>query len=898
MQIRLAVAGAWLGLALVGVEPLRAQTGTIAGQVIDAEANSPLPDATVQVFQAGGSETAGALSREAGRFTFEVPPGTYSVVVTLLGYAGWRADGIEVPLGGTAEVTAPLLPQAIELDPQVVTVGRQEEKALGAPATVSVVTADEIAERAAPTVVDHVKALPGVDAAQTGLQQANMVTRGFNNAFSGAMLVISDNRYARVPSLNVNVYSFIPTTNLDIDRVEVVLGPGAALYGPNAASGVLHLITSSPIDDPGTALNLAGGERSLFHGEFRHATRFSDRAGLKVSGQYFRGDDWTFTDPFEAAAREEALATDPDTRVGLRNFDSERFGGSLRFDLRPWEDGEVVFDAGFNQASQIELTGAGTAQAEDWTYSFAQARLRKGRFFVQGFGNFSNAGDSFLLRTGQSVEDNSFFVAGQVQHGFALGGDREDVIYGLDLQRTEPRTDGTITGRNEEDDTIDEIGGYVHSTTKLTETLDFIGALRLDHHNRLEDVVFSPRAALVLEPTPTHNLRLTYNRAFSTPTTNNLFLDLVVGGIPLGAGIGYDIRTFGTPESGLTFSPDCPGGVQGGLCMFTPFAPQAGALPANAAVAWNPLLNALAPPELAPFLPFLLSDAPAVGTVLRRFDPEGLTFVPDEGPLPIARLEPTITNTVEFGYKGLIGERVLLVGDVWRSEIEDFIGPLRVETPTVFLDPTTTAAFIQQQLTPLVEAGQITPEQLAGIVTLLTGSLAMVPIGTVAPDQTADSDILLAYRNVNQKVELWGIDLAAEVLLTPRFALKGTFSYVSDDCFDLSGSEDCENVQDTALNASKAKGAFGLAFEDGRSGVTAEGRIRSVAGFPVNSGVYVGEVEGYTVFDATFGYRLPFAPAARLDLTVTNLFDEEHDEFVGAPEIGRMGIVRLHYELP
>ena len=897
MLNRLALAGAWLGLALVGVGPLRAQTGTIAGQVMDADANTPLPDATVQVFQAGGSETAGTLSREAGRFTFEVPPGTYSVVVTLLGYATWRTDGIEVAAGRTADVTAPLFPQAIELDPQVVTVGRQEEKALKAPATVSVVTADEIQERAAPTVVDHVKALPGVDAAQTGLQQANMVTRGFNNAFSGAMLVISDNRYARVPSLNVNVYSFIPATNLDIDRVEVVLGPGAALYGPNAASGVLHLITSSPIDDPGTEFNLAGGERSLFHGEFRHATRFSDRAGLKVSGQYFRGDDWTFTDPFEAEAREDALATDPNTRVGLRNFDSERFGGSLRFDVRPWEDGEVVFDAGFNQATQIELTGAGTAQAEDWTYSFAQARLRKGRFFVQGFGNFSNAGDSFLLRTGQSVEDNSFFVAGQIQHGFALGGDREDVIYGLDLQRTEPRTDGTITGRNEEDDTIDEIGGYVHSTTKLTETLDFIGALRLDHHNRLEDVVFSPRAALVLEPTPTHNLRLTYNRAYSTPTTNNLFLDLVVADIPVGP-VVYDIRTFGTPESGLTFSPDCPGGVQGGLCMYSPFAPQAGALPANAGVLWDQLVPAVAPPELEPFLPALLEDDPPAGTTLRRFDSEELTFVPDDGPIPIARLEPTITNTIEFGYKGLIGDRVLLVGDVWRSEIEDFIGPLRVETPTVFLDPTTTAAFIQERLTPFVVQGQLTPEELAEIVTSLTTGLAMVPIGTVAPDQTADSDILLAYRNVNQRVDLWGIDLSAEVLLTARFALKGAFSYVSDDCFDLSGSEDCENVQDTALNASKAKGAFGLAFEDGRSGVTAEGRIRSVAGFPVNSGVYVGEVEGYTVFDATFGYRLPFAPAARLDLTVTNLFDEDHNEFVGAPEIGRMGIVRLHYELP
>ncbi|MGH7571867.1 MAG: TonB-dependent receptor, partial [Gemmatimonadota bacterium] len=506
MRARLALGGVCLGLLSAGAAPIRAQTGTIAGQVIDTEANTPLPDASVQIFQTGGQETAGALSGEGGRFTFDVAPGIYSVVVTLLGYAPWRTDGVQVEAGGAADVTAPLVPRAIELDPKVVTVGRQEEKALEAPATVSVVTADEIEERAAPTVVEHVKALPGVDAAQTGLQQANMVTRGFNNAFSGAMLVISDNRYARVPSLNVNVYSFMPVTNLDIERVEVVLGPGAALYGPNAASGVLHIITSSPIDDPGTKFNIGGGERSVFHGEFRHATRFSDKVGLKVSGQYFRGDDWTFTDLFEAAAREEALETDPDTRIGERNFESTRFGGSLRFDVRPWENGEFIVDAGFNQATQIELTGAGTAQAEDWTYSFAQARIRKGRFFAQGFGNFSDAGDSFLLRTGQSVVDNSFFVAGQVQHGFALGDDREDVIYGLDLQRTEPRTDGTITGRNEDDDTIDEIGGYVHSTTRLTETLDFIGALRLDHHNRLEDPILSPRAALVLEPTPTQNL--------------------------------------------------------------------------------------------------------------------------------------------------------------------------------------------------------------------------------------------------------------------------------------------------------------------------------------------------------------------------------------------------------
>ncbi len=125
MRASLTLVSVCLGLVVAWAAPVRAQTGTIAGRVIDTDSNAPLPDATVQVLQAGGRETAGALSREGGRFSFDVPPGTYSVVVTLLGYAAWRADDVQVEPAGTTDVTAPLVPQAIELDPQVVTVGRQ-----------------------------------------------------------------------------------------------------------------------------------------------------------------------------------------------------------------------------------------------------------------------------------------------------------------------------------------------------------------------------------------------------------------------------------------------------------------------------------------------------------------------------------------------------------------------------------------------------------------------------------------------------------------------------------------------------------------------------------------------------------------------------------------------------
>ncbi|MFN2419773.1 MAG: TonB-dependent receptor [Gemmatimonadota bacterium] len=884
-----------------GVTPLAAQTGTLSGRVFDAETGASLAGATVQVLGSGGDQVGGATTDTDGGFSISVPPGTYSVVVTFLGYGTRRIDVRVGP--GIEPISIALATQAVELNPIVVSASREEEKALEAPATVTTVDAEEIAARPAPTAIEHVKGQPGVDVSQTGLQQAHVVTRGFNNVFSGAMLVITDNRYAHVPSLRVNVYSFIPITNHDLDRIELALGPGAALYGPNAANGVMHMITSSPITVPGTTVSLAGGEREVFHGEFRHAHRGADEKwGIRVSGQYFRGDDWHFTDPDEEAAR---AANPDDPRIGNRNFDAERYNTDVRVDVRPWEDGELIFSGGLSHAiNQIELTGIGAAQAKDWRYTYGQVRARKGRLFLQGFGNFSDAGETFLLRTGQAVVDESYLVAGQVQHGFLLG-NRLDLIYGVDLQRADPRTDGTITGRHEDDDTINEIGGYVHAKSSITDQIDVIGALRVDDHNWLDDLNFSPRAAVVFEPVPNQNLRVTFNRAFSTPTTNNLFLDIIAARIPISGPIGFDVRTLGSSDTGLTFARDCPGGFGGGFCMFSPFAP--GRLPANAALAYNTLLQAVVAAipdpatraQLQALLPVLQSSSPAVETVLRRFDPEGRTFVADpEGPVDILRLEPTITNTIEVGYKGLIGGRMLLAADVYRSDIQDFIGPLRVETPTVFLEPTSVAAFMTQQLTPLIQAGQLTPAQAQAIITQLTTGLAMVPIGTVAPEQNQSSDIVLAYRNFGE-VDLWGADFSAEVLVNDRLSVGASYSFVSDDCFDFTpgDGETCQSAQDVALNAPKNKGSIMARWDDEASGWAFGGRARFVSEFPMNSGVYVGDVESYTVVDANVGYRLPWIAGTAVQLQVYNLFDEDHREFVGAPEIGRLALVRVVYNI-
>ena len=173
----------------------------------------------------------------------------------------------------------------------------------------------------------------------------------------GTLLTIIDSRDGRIPSQRFNSFDLISTTDLDIDCIEVSLGPGSAPYGPNAAAGVMHIITASPIDRPGTSVSLAGGEHSIFSSRFRSAHAFSGRFGIRVSGRYMRGNDFGFQDPIEVAAapmsthqvhrpgcpRNSNAACSP-ARIPqpLTAFTISRFSGSRLLTDSNWPESEAL----------------------------------------------------------------------------------------------------------------------------------------------------------------------------------------------------------------------------------------------------------------------------------------------------------------------------------------------------------------------------------------------------------------------------------------------------------------------------------------------------------------------------------------------------------------------------
>ena len=127
---------------------------------------------------------------------------------------------------------------------------------------------------------------------------------------------------------------------------------------------------------------------------------------------------------------------------------------------------------------------------------YFQGRFLFKDLFFQIFRNQSNAGTTYLLRTGQQILDKSTTTSAQIQHSYQPISIIR-LTYGADLVLTNPVTDSTITGSNENDDNTTEIGSYLQSDIKVNDQINLVGAGRIDKHSRLEDVIFSPRAAIV-----------------------------------------------------------------------------------------------------------------------------------------------------------------------------------------------------------------------------------------------------------------------------------------------------------------------------------------------------------------------------------------------------------------
>lgn len=914
-----------------------AQTATVSGQVSDATTLDVLGGASVVVL---GTQLGAATDADGNYTIAGLSEGQYTFRASYVGYQSGETV-VTVEAGASLQVNFSLSP-GIDLDPIQVTSGRRAEKLLDAPASIDVVTARELETELDPTTVKALRNITAVNMVQTGIDRYEVVLRAFNNVFSGATHVLTDYRHAGAASIGVNLHSIMPNLAMDTERIEIVRGPGSALYGAGVDSGVIHYISKDAFQYPGASFSFSGGEKSLLDFKGRIATTVGQKLGLKVTGSYASANDFELENCDRAIldARNFNQCPDPEDAVqilidGVRNNDYSKYTFHGNVEYRFLDNARLTLSGGLAGYNGTMLSGIGTIQGKGYRYTFGQARLHWGGFFAQAYVNSNDTGDSFVYGGDPVVEFSEIYNM-QAQYDLNMGR-RQQFIIGVDLEMLRPDTRGTVVGRNEDRDNIDEYGAYIQSATSVTDWMDITLALRGDHNTVAEKLQWSPRAAVVLKPSPGHSLRFTFNRSFSSPSPTTYYLDLIAATLP-----GTDIRVRGRGAAdGFTYdhNPAYLGlgattdvvahsllpGMEGapvpvGLDTGTIYSIMYAGLAAIPDDQLAQMLSAaglnIPPPVVALLKEGLHPDNTQVSGfspgVLGTLNLSTLDMVIGSGDLPdIDPIKQTISRTIEVGYKGILSEKVLLAIDGYYAERKNFIGALQTRTPMVLV-PSLSTDLVRDIKTGLdnnpVIAGalglfNLSTEQAAQLLVDLAGGdlpNAVTPVAIVQPRENNAGvgntpELMLSYPNFGN-VSYMGADVSVQYLASTALTLFGNMSWLSDNYFDSSevGEASGSGVE-LSMNSPAFKLKLGGQYRaSGGWSVNMSGRY--IGGFKVLSGPYVGELDSYFVMDLGAGYAFSNR-GLRADFVVNNLLNSSHREFIGAPKLGRVAMARLSYSM-
>ena len=312
----------WICLLFLSVSAFA--QNTIRGIVLDAANNDPIIGASVVI----QGTTIGTVSDWDGSFEFSTDsdfPFTLEI-----SYIGYSTQLLEVASNKRLSIN---LQEDVEIiDVVEVTASRISDKQKESPLTVEALDIIAIKETPAANFYDGLGSLKGVDltAASLGFKIVN--TRGFNSTSPVRSLQIIDGVDNQAPGLSFSLGNFLGSSELDINKVELIVGASSAFYGPNAFNGVISMETKDPFFNEGLSALINVGERNMVKPAVRWAQKFQNKDGddnfaYKLNFEYLRADDWEADnrDPVD----ESRVSSDNFGRFdGVNTYGDEYFNGN------------------------------------------------------------------------------------------------------------------------------------------------------------------------------------------------------------------------------------------------------------------------------------------------------------------------------------------------------------------------------------------------------------------------------------------------------------------------------------------------------------------------------------------------------------------------------------------
>jgi iron complex outermembrane receptor protein len=824
--------------------------GSINGKINDKQTNEGLAGATITI---KGSLNFATTNNE-GDFLFKkINAGKVSLVISYVGYETIELTA-DVISGTQITVNAVLTLDTKGGNEIVVSASKRPEKITNAPASIQVIGIKDLDQFAGSNVGELISRIQGIEYTRNGVTDITFNARGFHSAFNNKVFQLVDGRNSMAAlSGSLPVMNRGTIIKDDIERLEIVLGPQTALYGPNAHNAIFNTITKDPRRYQGTTVSVSAGSRYQFSGRIRHAAKINNKWAYKLTGEYATGKEFIFNDSVYAGNQSPTVQIGetpppvsgpygPAVAIPERNVDFDfrhmRGEAHLYYSINPKAD--VIISGGGSNNNWPQVTTGGRNQMIGVIYSFLQARFVQPRFFATIYNTWGSLGSSYLigaytrdywnrthstlpygdpsgrgylppeeaekyaLRYGNRFKERSQRLNAEAQYNYTFEKAGLFLVAGANYQKENPNGYGITLVDSFYKIRVAQFGAVLQLEKKLPWDIRLIGAMRWDNHSNFGNF-FAPKFAVVKKISD-GSFRITWGRAYAMPSILNQY-----------AGINRSL--FGNGE-GITYEA-----------------------------------------------------TPGDHTTTKTTEP----------------LKPEEVATWEVGYKGTIAKKLFIDINYYNGSSKNFLSPARSvagkaiaigEVPVTPSNPNSFSTFFNYAAVKAygLDAGlSYSFNKFINLALKYSWFDSDITSDDKKNDANNDGYVSLEETSLNAPNHRGLAALSFQNLCKQKLFINVATRFVQQYDF-YSGSQ---------IGTEAGKGKRGKVY----GGKVPNGQPRYYL-----KNFDWGPLGGFATVDLSAGYK--FTEMLQVNVGITNVFDTEQIEFVGSPSIGRLIMFELKVHVP
>jgi iron complex outermembrane receptor protein len=420
---------------------------------------------------------------------------------------------------------------------RVTSVSKTEQTLSQAASAIFVITPEAIRRSGATNIPDLLRMVPGLDVARINANTWAVSTRGFNGRFSNKLLVLLDGRSVYTPTFGGVFWDVLDLPLNNVERIEVIRGPGGSVWGANAVNGIINIITRESSGTQGALLVAGDGNVEQGFGTLQYGGKAGKNTDYRVYGKYLNqgqfpslagadgGDGWRM---LRGGFRTDSVLSSHDTLMCQGDIYSAREG---------------------NPTHGLVFTPTPVIQNVDLLVNLSGG-------FLQGVWNHtwsphSNTGlqlsyDTYqrndVLREGRQTIDLEF------QHNFS-GWARQEIAWGLTYRYSTSKSDGTLGVSLVPADLDTQLfGSFIQDEIAIVPDQLFLTIGAKLEHNYYTGFGAMPSARVAWIPTPRHTLWAAISKTERTPGETDAALRADAQVFPGPGGIPVLLTLFGNPH--------------------------------------------------------------------------------------------------------------------------------------------------------------------------------------------------------------------------------------------------------------------------------------------------------------------------------------------------------------